>query len=281
MKRFRWYGEMLYMGEMVQSTALPWHYIPVWIAVTTPLCILGLMLAGTVKVLIGIPKKGLKWLTNRDLGLDLVALGAFAVPLASVILLGSVLYNGWRHLYFIYPFLVYVGVLGLRALLEFYRKYRNGAGLGLLFAGLLLLVTLDLGQTLYFLGRYHPHQSVYFNALAGDVESNFERDYYGVSYREGLGRLLDLYPGRVLRIYSRDFIGKINTMNFTRSEAERLVFVDRIEEAEFFVTLFNFRSGQEYREFIRGNFPFDQPEVFSIRVGGYRVLQVCRLEGDE
>ncbi len=144
-------------------------------------------------------------------------------------------------------------------------------------AGLALLLAMDLGQTLYFLGRYHPHQSVYFNALAGDVERKFERDYYGVSYRQGLTRLLEKYPERDLRIYSRDFIGKINTMNFPKKEAERLVFVDNIEEAEFFVTLFNFRSGKEYREFIEGDFPFDQPEEFSVLVGKNKVLQVNKL----
>lgn len=281
MKRFRWFGEMLYMGEMVRSTALPWHYIPVWISVTTPLSILALILTGLVVIIVSVSKKGLKWLKERDMGIDMVALGAFAVPLASVILLGSVLYNGWRHLYFIYPFLVYFGVFALRALGTFFRKKKELPGIRLLVAGLLLLLALDLGHTLYVLVRYHPHQSVYFNAFAGDVESNFERDYYGVSYRQGLTRLLEKYPDRELRIYSRDFIGKINTMNFPRKEAERLVFVDRIEEAEFFVTLFNFRSGQEYREFSRGDFPYDRPEVFSIRVGGYRVLQVCRLEVEE
>ncbi len=277
MKRFRWYGEMLYMGEMVRSTALPWHYIPVWIAVTTPLSFLALILAGLGTAFISLTKKGLTCLRDQKPGMDLVTLGAFAVPLASVILLGSVLYNGWRHLYFIYPFLVYFGVLALAGLSTLIRKKQGLPGMRKVAAGLALLLALDLGQTLYFLVRYHPHQSVYFNALAGDVERNFERDYYGISYRQGLTLLLERFPDRELRIYSRDFIGKINTMNFPKKEAERLVFVDRIEEAEFFVTLFNFRSGKEYREFIRGKFPFDRQKLFSIQVGGYRVLQVNKM----
>ncbi|WP_375585739.1 hypothetical protein [Cyclobacterium xiamenense] len=278
MKRFRWYGEMLYMGEMVRSTDLPWHYIPVWIAVTTPLSFLVLMALG----IIGMVHRNLKgkwqWLKNRTAGIDLVAMGALAIPLGAVIVLGSVLYNGWRHLYFVYPFLVYAGVWGMHLFWVWYRKKKQLRSVRLLLAGLLLLLAVDLVHILYIMVRYHPHQSVYFNALAGDVERNFERDYYGVSYRQGLMRLLENYPERELRIYSRDFIGKINTMNFPKIEAQRLVFVDRIEEAEFFVTLFNFRSGQEYREFIRGEFPFDQPVEFSIRVKGYRVFTVQRIE---
>lgn len=177
-----------------------------------------------------------------------------------------------------YPFLVYGGVWGMHIVWVWYRKKKRLRSVRLLLAGLLLLLAIELVHTVYVIVRYHPHQSVYFNALAGDVERNFERDYYGVSYRQGLMRLLENYPERELRIYSRDFIGKINTMNFPKKEAERLVFVDRIEEAQFFVTLFNFRSGQEYREFTRGEFPFDQPVDFSISMRGYRVFTVQRME---
>jgi dolichyl-phosphate-mannose--protein O-mannosyl transferase len=36
MAKFRWDGEILYMGEFIRSTDLPWHYAPVWILITTP-----------------------------------------------------------------------------------------------------------------------------------------------------------------------------------------------------------------------------------------------------
>ncbi|SHN19383.1 Dolichyl-phosphate-mannose-protein mannosyltransferase [Cyclobacterium lianum] len=274
MKQFRWYAEMLYMGEMVRSTALPWHYIIVWIAVTTPLSFLGVMVVGLGTGISSIFGSKLKWISEQYLGMDMVALGAFAIPLVSVILLDSVLYNGWRHLYFVYPFLVYMGVLGLHVLIAFCRKKRHVLGVQLFFVTSLVFAAFDLGKNLYFLARYHPHQSVYFNALAGDVESNFERDYYGVSYKKGLTSLLELYPEKTLRIYSRDFTGKINTMNFPRTDAKRLIFVDRIEDAEFFITLFNFRTKQQYMEYLDKVFPYDQPVVFEIRVSGYRLFQV-------
>ncbi|MFN3996909.1 hypothetical protein [Algoriphagus sp.] len=70
------------------------------------------------------------------------------------------------------------------------------------------------------------------------MEKNFERDYYGVSYKKALTLLLEQEKEDTLKIYSEDFIGKINIMNFRKEEAGRLKFVDRIEEADYIILLF-------------------------------------------
>jgi hypothetical protein len=278
MKQFRWYAEMLYLGQMVQSTELPWHYIPVLISVTTPLVILLAICSGLAVMFRKAWTYKLKLFTNVTLGQDTVALGAALIPLMAVVLFGSVLYNGWRHLYFIYPFLVYLGVLGINALINVYRRKRSNLMVKVFAVGLLSLATWDLGNTVYFLIKYHPHQSVYFNFLAGDVEKNFERDYYGMSYKEGLSQLLERYPDKSLKIYSRDFVGRINTMVFSKQDAERLVFVDTIEEADFFMTLFTFRSRQEYQKYTQNEYPYNQPIDFAVKVKDYKTLEVIKLK---
>lgn len=37
MARHRWQGQVLYLGEYIESTELPWHYIPVWMLITIPI----------------------------------------------------------------------------------------------------------------------------------------------------------------------------------------------------------------------------------------------------
>ncbi|MBA4301244.1 MAG: hypothetical protein C0433_14235 [Cyclobacterium sp.] len=101
------------------------------------------------------------------------------------------------------------------------------------------MVLINTIEIIHFLIKYHPHQSVYFNVLAGDVEKNFERDYYGVSYKKALTQLLSQETEDTLRIYSQDYTGKINVMNFTKTDAQRIKFVDRIEDANYFISLFN------------------------------------------
>ena len=37
MNRFPITYNILYLGKFIKSTAVPWHYIPVWILITTPM----------------------------------------------------------------------------------------------------------------------------------------------------------------------------------------------------------------------------------------------------
>lgn len=46
MKQFRWSGSMLYLGEMINSSTIPWHYIPIWIIVSTPISVTVFFLVG-------------------------------------------------------------------------------------------------------------------------------------------------------------------------------------------------------------------------------------------
>lgn len=277
MKKFRWYGSMLYMGEMVRSTALPWHYIPVWILVTTPVAVSLLFIAGLSSMTTGIIQNIGGFFRNRDNRMDFIILVLFAIPLFAVIFLGSVLYNGWRHLYFIYPAMVWIAIRGMVSMYLYLKVRMHRKRLKWVAYGLIAGVLINFSETLYFMVRYHPHQNVYFNKLAGDVERNFERDYYGLSYKRGLSDLLEYDNRDTLRLYSRDFIGKINTMNFTKKEAGRLKFVENPDEAGYFISLFNFRDEKEHRDFVNGEFPYDRPEIISIWVKNYRIINIYKL----
>jgi hypothetical protein len=128
--------------------------------------------------------------------------------------------------------------------------------------------------------KYHPHQNVYFNEVASNVEKNFEKDYYGLSYKQALKHLLDNTEKDSLMIFNHDFIGKINTMNFTRKEADRLHFVSKQKDAEYFISLHNPRNEKEYFDMINRIEPYNSPEFFSIKVSGYRIISIFGLEED-
>ena len=49
--KYHWAGEVLYLGSYVSGQSLPWHYIPVWVLITTPPLFLILFLHGFIKVL--------------------------------------------------------------------------------------------------------------------------------------------------------------------------------------------------------------------------------------
>lgn len=180
MSSFRWSGWMQFAGHLYSSGALPKYYLPVWIAMTTPL--LYLVLCG-----VGIAATTLKalrckfrlWNSKEELQ-DLVFLAFATLPIAAVILLNSVVYDGWRQVYFVYPWIILLAVRGFTVVFNANRRpaYRYAI------CGILIVSCL---HTAYWMKTAHPYQNVYFNALAGDRwDRKYEMDYWGLSNLAGL-----------------------------------------------------------------------------------------------
>ena len=108
-------------------------------------------------------------------------LGLFVGPLLAVIGLHSVLYDGWRQLYFVYPAFLLLAVRGWVAVVRWHlhRPWWPRA--------LYVSTALCLLGTASQMVRDHPLQNVYFNLLAEPaVDQRFELDYWGVGYRKDL-----------------------------------------------------------------------------------------------
>jgi len=164
----------VYFGKLVPSDALPWHYILVWIGITTPILYLFLFLIGLVFIVFVGEKK-----FSEDFFLDICMLSMFLIPIISAILFHSTLYNGWRHLYFIYVPFLYIAIYGFKNLLH--SKFH----LIKLIIGTVTFLSLTI--TLIWMIRNHPYQMVYFNFLAREyAENNFEKDYWRLSSSECL-----------------------------------------------------------------------------------------------
>ncbi|MFD2785671.1 ArnT family glycosyltransferase [Hymenobacter rubripertinctus] len=176
----------LYLGREIAVQALPWHYVPVWLLITTPLPYVALGLAGTAVV----ARAGLlgpaAWLRTPAGRADLLVLAWLFGPLLAIVLLRSVVYDGWRHLYFVYPALLLLAGRGAQAL---WRGWQRPAAPFLRRSGyaVALLLVAGLGHTAWRMVADHPYQNVYFSFLPGPTaERLFERDYWGLSGREGL-----------------------------------------------------------------------------------------------
>jgi hypothetical protein len=185
MAKFRWGGDVLYMGQYVPATELPWHYVPVWISITTPLLYLALFLVGVSSTLrqIASRRAGI-WQGDEELQ-DAVFLGFLVIPVMAVILIHSVLYDGWRQLYFVYPAFLCLAVRGWVSLW--------GTDLALIRRVSLAVITVaSVVHTAAWMRKAHPFQNVYFNALAGtDLRSRYDLDHWGLANRKALEYILD------------------------------------------------------------------------------------------
>lgn len=185
----------IFEGGFVRASEVPLRYVPRWFALTTPPVVLALGAVGAVRILARSAAgwRGVPFNTPARFPLLLVLLAVGPVP--GVWLIDSLLYDGWRHMYFLYaPFLL-VAAFGIQWLLP-------GRGT-ILRMGVAVLAVAGVGATLVSSARIHPHQNMYFNALADRADglaAAYEMDYYGQSLRTVLEDLLDRYPDSPLLV---------------------------------------------------------------------------------
>lgn len=267
MQHFRWGGVVLYRGELVSALALPWHYAPTWLALTTPLPQLALMGLGLGVVGQQLGRRGRRlYAAGTREWQDLLFLGLGLGPIVAVIVFRSTLYDGWRQLYFVYPSLLLLAVRGLVAArrgLAGRPRWQGQLATGALGLGLLSAA----GQLIWL----HPFQSLYFNVLAGaDVGQRYEQDYWGISYGAGLRWVLAHDERAHVRVCTEPVMGPSLYLNYQLlppAGQARLELVPRPEDADYFLTNYRWHPGA-----------YDlPPEVGSIRAGRQRILSIFRL----
>ena len=177
-----------YLGHYFFSTNPPWHYHLVWILVSTPPLYLALFVIGFIFVIQRITKRLFKiekndsyvdlWRGNKELQ-DLIFFLTFLIPIIVAIDFGSISYDGWRHLFFIYPSFLLIAMLGLNLIKIIFFKRKNN----FLYASTLFLII----PTIFWMYKNHPHQNIYFNFLAGkNFNEKFEMDFSGTTNKRAL-----------------------------------------------------------------------------------------------
>ena len=195
----------LFQGEEVRWPFIPPHYVPTWMAVTTPPATLLLALAGAAAVVWRGASRPRDMLRNTGLRFEWLLLACLTLPPAAVVALNSNLYDGWRQMYFLYAPLCLLAVCGLRGLLTIARRPGLRRAAGVLAAAAAAGMAVDVA-------RLHPHQAAYFNFLVDRwtperLRTQYEMLYWEAERLEGLEYLLARYPDATLYVdtvvYSR------------------------------------------------------------------------------
>ncbi|GAB3827170.1 hypothetical protein [Hymenobacter jeollabukensis] len=260
---------VLYGGGWVSALDLPWHYVPWWLLITTPLAYTAAFVLGAVAWLLRYGRRPLRVLRTYAGTLDVLTGAWLLGPLVAVIAFNSVLYDGWRHLYFIYPAFVLVGLHGLQALLRARRQWQRPRWRPLA-AGVAALLAAGALEPLWRLVRDHPNQQLYFSLLSpATLEAGYERDYWGLTYRQGLQWILDHDPAAQITVHSYRPEPVYNNMQvLDPAERQRLVRVAPQNEADYFIS--NYRWHPESYADSMGQ------EVYQLRVNGLKALSVFR-----
>jgi hypothetical protein len=196
-----WAGGVLFNAEEYAATDLPWSYPLWWLLISTP----PVVLAGAVLSLLAPPDRG--W-SRRTTALWAVA----ALPVLLVIVRDSTLYDGFRHLLFVYPILVVLAAAGWAAwLAERRHPWVRRSAAALLVAGLINVLAFDV--------RFHPNQTVYFNELVGGPRgafAKFDMDYWGNCVLEAVA-----WSANTARLSGRAITISGNPWHLVQLNAER------------------------------------------------------------
>jgi len=273
---YPWNGSVLYLGHVFQVPfeGLPWHYIPVWIFVTTPVTY-------SLSACIGLGYVFFSLATSRHRALqqcvDLLVIAWLFIPLLIVITLHPVIYNGWRHLYFVYPAVVLLAVRGLALLFRTIKSaHLFRRQLAVLY---LLVVSSEIGYTIWRMVQAHPYEYVYFSFLPPHkAEQLFELDYWGLSYRRGLEWILQHDTDETITFCGNAGYLDNNMLVLPPAQRARLRFVPNPNNAavpsahaRYFLTAYYYYGGQQ------SSYPDSLgKEVYTLRADGLRIFSVFR-----
>lgn len=184
-----WEGTNYFFGKYYEAGTLPRYYIFVWIAITTPVCYLLLFLAGVIASF-----KKTRSGQASDQWFLLICMG---IPLAYILICNPILYNGWRHFYFIYPEIIALAFYGF---LHCVQKAKNSS---VCFLRALPVGALGLCMlcSVLWMFRNHPYEYVYFNLWSEPYAfKNFNKDYWHVSEDQSIREIIWQETADTIRI---------------------------------------------------------------------------------
>ena len=258
-----WDYQVLYRGKFYPGTQLPWHYLPTWIFISVPLNYLLLFLTGTTAFIIYFLKSGFREEINILL---LYVFLSVMMPGSLVFILGSTVYDDWRHLYFIYPFMLILAAAGFDFLLRQKQK---------IFRYISFLLALFSLITMGWMVHNHPFQSVYLNQLVPRstdyVRFHYEQDYWGACFKQGFEYILKHDTAQVIKIVVTKLPGELNHMILKPADRKRIRYVQDFRKADYFVTHYRVEN-------------YDFPDLgkpwYFISVNNSRILAIWKFKDD-
>ena len=182
--------KILFNNNYISTEHIPYKYLPTWVIISTPTLHIIFFLLGfffiskrfIIKFLEieNIQKNKDLWFSFNEKK-DFLMLFTLSAIFIFVVIHNIKLYNGWRLMYFLNTFFIYITTYSIYRI---YLKIRLSKKRVYLF-NLFFLVTLGLVCQKMII--FHPYQSLYFNNfLSPEKKNSFEGDYHGLASSKAL-----------------------------------------------------------------------------------------------
>ncbi len=205
--------QILFNGDYIKAKYVPYNYIPIWILITTPILYVFLFILGYLNIFKRFFLKFINLKENKiyhDLWRgsnekkDLFIIFNFSFILFYLIFFNISIFTGWRHLYFMNIFIVYIASYAFYIIAI---KLKNKYSKKIVFSFFLLCIFFIA----YKMFIYHPYQNIYFNSVFNKITKNihtkFEIDYWGLSGKNFLEQILYLEKDKeLINVASASFV---------------------------------------------------------------------------
>lgn len=253
-------GSIIFLGKDLDSVRLPWYYIPLWLLISVPVWYIicfGLTIGVAVKeAFTGIKQKKILVSLMTENKYWLWSLLLVLVPWAAMVIIGSTLYNGWRHCYFFLPPLILFVLYGIRYLAN--RKTR--------FVKLVLAVLIGGGMfcQIHWICVNHPYEMVYFNRVGREYAEYFDRDYWHLSETQAYYYIAQNDSSDKITVNTSGT--RLFRLMLTPEELERLEFSD---DPTYYIETYRGKVGND----ISKN---GYEEWYSITVDGFKIATIYK-----
>ena len=266
LSQYPWDGTTLFNGKLVSAKDLSWYYIPAWFCINTPIIYLILGFSGMLFFVIH-TLKNLKTFNLKAIDKNnLLFLFSFLVPIFVVIVLHSVLYDTWRHLFYIYPAFILLAIYFINFCINTKLKWVVSA-----------TTIISISAVSFFIVSNFPFHHVYFNQFVswhkGEyIRKNYEMDYWGVSYNKALEYILENDHRDTIKISADNPTIAPNVEMIPKTQKKRILFVDSVYKSDYFVATYRWHPQDYYMDYK------NIEEVKSFMVLGSRINTIFRVK---
>jgi hypothetical protein len=228
MSHFRHDSYELVSGEYIKASQDKTYFFK-WFFATNPIGYLIGGIVGFSLILWQVLKKKAAFFSDEKLRFIAFLSLFFYVPLAIIILRNSVLYNGWRQLYFVYPGFIVLIIFAVSLLENI--KY----GTILTYICMLYCVYIGVEQL-----ELHPYENVYFNEVVSkennSLAKRYDIDYWGHSHKEALEYLTKMDCSDTIYVAFSELVGYRNIKILNKEDGIRVFYTENLKEADYFIS---------------------------------------------
>ena len=186
--------------------------------------------------------------------------------LSTLLFLNVSLVSGWRHLYFLNIFIVYLAAYSLNIILLRLKSYK-----------IKILILLTLIPNFMKIIEFHPYQSLYFNELLSDKRKNsFLIDREGISRLDSINIILDIDNKNEINVANASFVPYYRISDvLNESDKKRINFVGTdYDKADYIYNNYVYEINPEYDD--KYKIPENFEMIYKLDIDGIIIYEIYK-----